>query len=245
MSQKQAKGKKKDGKGGECSGRLGENDFWDGFKKEWLERENEKCKVWVSMRVPEGWKGDGVFKCGLCVMKEVVEVKRENEKMKRENDNLKHEVEVLKNEDTKRKDAGIYEKNEDVKTWATIAKRITNEKTIEKLECVEAGMIVKKSDIRKEIEESSIEERRKRRMIVFNLKQSDVKNDKVVVMDMFERMGVRIRSENVSDIIRMRKKEGDETVKPVIVEFKSEYDKWTVLRNKADLREIEEYKSFF
>ena len=42
----------------------------------------------------------------------------------------------------------------------------------------------------------------------------------------------------------MRKKEGDETVKPVIVEFKSEYDKWTVLRNKADLREIEEYKSF-
>ena len=66
MSQKQAKGKKKDGKGGECSGRLGENDFWDGFKKEWLECENEKCKVWVSMRVPEGWKGDGVFKCGLC-----------------------------------------------------------------------------------------------------------------------------------------------------------------------------------
>ena len=146
------------------------------------------------MRVPEGWKGDGVFKCGLCVMKEVVEVKRENE-------NLKHEVEVLKNEDTKRKDAGIYEKNEDVKTWATIAKRITNEKTIEKLESVEAGMIVKKSDIKKEIEESSIEERRKRRMIVFNLKQSDVKNDKVVVMDMFERMGVRIHSEDVSDII--------------------------------------------
>ena len=38
-------------------------------------------------------------------------------------------------------------------------------------------------------------------MIVFNLKQSDVKNDKVVVMDMFARMGVRIRSEDVSDII--------------------------------------------
>ena len=80
--------------------------------------------------------------------------------------------------------------------------------------------------------------------MVFNLKQNDVKNDKVVVMDMFERMGARIRSEDVSDIIRMRKKEGDETVKPVIVEFKSEYDKWAVLMNKADLREIEEYKSF-
>ena len=45
------------------------------------------------------------FKCGLCVMKEVIERKRANEKMKRENDNVKHEVEVLKNEDTKRKDA--------------------------------------------------------------------------------------------------------------------------------------------
>ena len=147
----------------------------------------------------EGWKGDVVFKCGLCVMKEVVERKRANEKMKRENENVKHEVEVLKNEDTKRKDAGIYEKNDNVKTWETIAKRITDEKTIEKPERVEAGIIVKKSDIKKE--ESRIEERRKRRMIVFNLKQSDVKNDKVVVMDMFARMGVRIRSEDVSDII--------------------------------------------
>ena len=52
----------KEGKGGEGSGKLGENDFWDGFKKEWLECENEECKIyiyiyiyiWVSMRVPEG-----------------------------------------------------------------------------------------------------------------------------------------------------------------------------------------------
>ena len=41
----------------------------------------------------------------------------------------------------------------------------------------------------------------------------------------------------------MRKKEGDEAMKTVIVKLKGEYDKWTVLRNKADLREIEEYKS--
>ena len=33
-------------------------------------------------------------------------------------------------------------------------------------------------------------------------------------------------------------------MKPVIVEFKSEYDKWTVLRYKAELREIEEYNRF-
>ena len=45
-------------------------------------------------------------------------------------------------------------------------------------------------------------------------------------------------SEDVSDIIRMRKKEGDEAVKPVSVEFESEYEKWTVLINKADSRVV-------
>ena len=66
------------------------------------------------MRVTEAWKDDGMFKCGLWVMNEVVEVKREYEKLKRENENLKHEVEVLKNEDAKRKEAVVYEKNENV-----------------------------------------------------------------------------------------------------------------------------------
>ena len=37
MSQKQVKGRRKDGKGMHSSENDG-NDFWDGFKKEWLER---------------------------------------------------------------------------------------------------------------------------------------------------------------------------------------------------------------
>ena len=82
-----------------------------------------------------------------------------------------------------------------------------NTRTIEKLKLVETGMIVKKSNIRKEVK-ASLLRKEERRMIVFNLKQSGVKNDKVVVMDMFERMGVRIRSDDLSDIIRMRKKDG-------------------------------------
>ena len=114
-----------------------------------------------------------------------------------------------------------------------------DEKTIEKLERVESGMIVKRGDIRKEVEERSFEERRKRRLIVFNLRQSEVKNFRELVWDMIERMGVRVRSEDVADKIRMRKKDGDEAVKPVIIEFKSEYDKWMVLRNKAALRGME------
>ena len=98
----------------------------------------------------------------------VVEVRNDNEKLKRE-------MEQMKKEDDTRKEAGVYETNENFKTWATTAKRMTDEKSIEKLERVESGMIVKRSDIRKEVEERSFEERRKRRLIVFNLKQSEVK----------------------------------------------------------------------
>ena len=34
-------------------------------------------------------------------------------------------------------------------------------------------------------------------------------------------------------------------IRPIIVEFRSEYDKWTVMRMKAKLRECEEYRSVF
>ena len=77
-----------------------------------------------------------MFKCGLCVMKDVVEVRNENEKLKRQ-------MEQKKNGNDQRKEAGLCEKNENVKTWATIAKRPTNEKTIDKLERVEESMMMK------------------------------------------------------------------------------------------------------
>ena len=79
------------------------------------------------MKVPDGWKwGEGMFNCGVYVMEDVVEGRNENEK-------LKQQMEQMKNEDDKRKEAGVYENNDNVKTWATIVKRQTNEKTIEKL----------------------------------------------------------------------------------------------------------------
>ena len=82
----------------------------------------------MSMNVPDGWKGgEGMFKCGMCVMKDVVEVRNDNEKLKRE-------MEQMKKEDDTRKEAGVYETNENFKTWATTAKRMTDEKSIEKLE---------------------------------------------------------------------------------------------------------------
>ena len=43
----------------------------------------------------------------------------------------------MKNEEDKGKEASVYEHNENVETWATIAKRMPDEKTIEKLERLE------------------------------------------------------------------------------------------------------------
>ena len=39
-------------------------------------------------------------------------------------------------------------------------------------------------------------------------------------MGLFERMAVRVRSEDVSDIIRMRKKAGHEAVKQVLLSLR-------------------------
>ena len=42
--------------------------------------------------------------------------------------------------------------------------------------------------------------------------------------------------------MRMRKNDVGGVIRPFIVEFRAEYDKWTVLRNKADFREMNEYR---
>ena len=46
-------------------------------------------------------------------------------------------------------------------------------------------------------------------------------------------------------MVRLRQKENGPIIRPIIVEFRSEYDKWTVMRMKAKLRECEEYRSVF
>ena len=151
----------------------------------------------------------------------------------------------MKNIDEERKEACVYEGRESLKTWANIAKRLTNEKTIEKLERMEEGVIMKKSEIRKEVEESNYETRRKKRMIVFNLKEKREKNGRDRVIEMIGDMGVRVREEEMVDVVRMRKKDEGESIRSIIVEFRTEYDKWTVLRNKSDLPEMNEYRSVF
>ena len=104
---------------------------------------------------------------------------------------------------------------------------------------------MKNSEIRKEVEESNYEARRKKRIIVFKLKEKNKKNDRDRVIEMIGVMGVRVREEEIVDVVRMRKKDEGGSIRPTIVEFRTEYDKWTVLRNKSDLREMNEYRNAF
>ena len=82
-------------------------------------------------------------------------------KLKREIEGLKMKMACMKRVDEERKEASVYEGRESLKTWANIAKRLTNEKTLEELERVEEDVIMKKSEIRKEVEESNYDTRTK------------------------------------------------------------------------------------
>ena len=65
------------------------------------------------------------------------------------------------------------------------------------------------------------------------------------VKDVFGKMGAGQSCDDVVDVVRLRQKENGPIIRPIIVEFRSEYDKWTVMKMKAKLRECEEYRSVF
>ena len=56
-------------------------------------------------------------------------------------------------------------------------------------------------------------------------------------------MGAGQRCDGVMDVVRLRQKVNGPIIRPIIVKFRSEYDKWTVMGMKAKLRECEEYRS--
>ena len=56
-------------------------------------------------------------------------------------------------------------------------------------------------------------------------------------------MGASQSCDDIVDVVRLRQKENGPIIRPIIMEFRSEYDKWTVMRMKAMLRECEEYRS--
>ena len=79
--------------------------------------------------------------------------------------------------------------------------------------------------------------------MIFNLKNKTGKSDVEYVKDVFGKMGAG-QGCDVVDVVRLRQKENGPIIRPIIVEFRSEYDKWTMMRMKAKPIECEEYRSF-
>ena len=78
---------------------------------------------------------------------------------------------------------------------------------------------------------------------MFNPKEKREKNYRDRVIEMIGDMGVRVREEEIVDVVRMREKDEGGSIRPIIVDFRTEYDKWTMLRNNSDLREMNEYRN--
>ena len=79
MSQKQAKGRKK---GGDDNIKDIGNE-WEGFKEMWVECGNDECDVWMQIKAPDGWSGEkDEFRCGVCMVKEMMKLKREIKELK-------------------------------------------------------------------------------------------------------------------------------------------------------------------
>ena len=61
-------------------------------------------------------------------------------------------------------------------------------------------------------------------MIVFNLNEKKEENDRYRVIEMIGDMGVRVSEEEIVDVVRMRKNNEGGPIRPIIVEFRTEYD---------------------
>ena len=196
---------------------------WNGFECKWLECGTTNCKMWMSMIVPD-------------------EVDIEHESVIGE---LKKEVGELRVQSINKDKEVADVKTKEEHSWVNVAKKMKSHNVFERLEKVESDMIVKKSVTRKEVKSTNDEENRKKIILIFNLKNKTGKSDVECVMDVFGKMAAGHSCDDVVDVVRLIQKENDPIIRPIIVECRSEYDKWTVMRMKAKLRECEEYRSVF
>ena len=247
MAQRSQRGKRKDERSTD------DGMAWNGFECKWLECGTANCKMWMSMMVPDEVDMEHeVVKCGMCIVKEMNVVKGEKDLLRKEVGELRKEIGELKKEvgelrvQTITKDKEVDDvKAKEENSWAIVAKKMKIQNVFERLEKVESDVIVKKSLIRKEVKSTNEEETRKKRIMIFNLKNKTGKSDVECVKDVFGKMGAGQSCDDVVDVVRLRQKENGPIITPIIVEFRSEYDKWTVMRMKAKLRECEEYRSVF
>ena len=169
------------------------------FECKWLECGTANCKMWMSMMVPDEVDMEHeVVKCGMCIVKEMNVVKGEKDLLRKEVGELRKEIGELKKEvgelrvQTITKDKEVDDvKAKEENSWAMVAKKI------------ESDVIVKKSLIRKEVKSTNEEETRKKRIMIFNLKNKTGKSDVECVKDVLQKIGADQSCDDVVDLIQI------------------------------------------
>ncbi|ELT88382.1 hypothetical protein CAPTEDRAFT_195668 [Capitella teleta] len=215
---------------------MGADQKWKDYRDEFLGCEGPGCIIYQAVKVPKGWsgRGKGSFFCGICAGNKIRE--------------LEGKVKVLEEEVKSGEEKG----KEEVRSFAeTVQKSLEREmegakKRIEKeSEAVREEVEKVKEVVKVEVKRTSIEEVRKKRVMVFGLKKKEGRTDEEMIGDMLQVLG---RKEECKPraVFRMREKEGESSgTRPVVVEFGSEQEKWKVLERKMALRRDDEFARVF
>ena len=140
----------------------------------------------------------------------------------------------------------FVEKKDEMKDWTTIVRRLNNGKVLDKVDSVFSKMDGLQNGVIRQVKVAKVDDMRSRRAIIFGLKESKDHSVKEQVNEIIELLGNNVSRENISDVVRMRaNRDNVERVRPVIVTFKAEYDKWQFLKNKSDLKEKDKFRSVF
>ena len=140
----------------------------------------------------------------------------------------------------------FVEKKDEIKDWTTIARRLNNGKVLNKGNSAFSKIDGLQNEVIKQVKVAKVDDMRSRRAIIFGLKESKDHCVKEQVNEIIELLGNNVSRESISDVVRVRAN-GDnvERVRPVIVTFKAEYDKWQFLKNKSDLKGKVKLRSVF
>ena len=86
----------------------------------------------------------------------------------------------------------------------------------------------------------------RKKKIIFNLAEKAENTDRAQVNEIVTHLHQDQDANVVSSVVRMEKKNKEDfSVRPVIVEFKSEYEKWNVLKNITALKDATSFRNVF
>ena len=196
----------------------------------------------------------GKFLCGICLAGSVSQYKEEcdvwkarAEKAEKALERLEKSVEKLmkkeeKIEEKRKEDRKAYAEKlkENMEERMNLAQENLEHKRIVAQECLKEDL---SKEVVMEVKRKQMEEMRKKRLMVFGLQKGPEKDEEVV-----RRMVVRLTSDVVKPVMveRLREKvDAGGKCRPVIVEFRSEAEKWKVLERKAELKDEKEFSKFF